>query len=186
MNEKVLRILEYHKVLEQLSSFATSAPGRQLCLSLEPDTDLARIIMNQTQTKHALDRLYKKESISFSSTKDIIPSIKRLKMGSILSQEELLHIAQFLNNVNRVKTYARKETLDAPEDSLDPLFDSLEPLTNVSSEILRCIISEEEISDEATPALRQIRRNIKLANDRIHSQLSSMVTAPIKHIFRNL
>ncbi|NLG03518.1 MAG: endonuclease MutS2 [Clostridia bacterium] len=180
MNEKVLRILEYHKVLEQLSSFATSKPGKQLCLSLEPDTDLARIILNQTQTKNALDRLYKKETISFSSTKEIVPSIKRLKMGSILSQEELLHIAQFLNNVNHVKAYARKETPDIPDDSLDPLFDILEPLTNVSTEILRCIISEEEISDDATPALRQIRRNIKLANDRIHSQLSSMVNSSYK------
>ena len=177
MNEKVIRILEYNKITEQLASHASSQAGKDKCLSLLPLCDLAEIELAQKQTSDALSRLFKKGTISFSGAKSIIGAMKRLEMGSILSIEELLSIASLLESTNRAKTYARKETPDLPDDSLDTLFESLEPLTPISSEIRRCILSEEEISDDASPTLRQIRRNIKQTNDKIHSQLTSMVNS---------
>ncbi|MFT3984560.1 MAG: endonuclease MutS2 [Lachnospiraceae bacterium] len=176
MNSKVLQTLEFHKILEQLAARASSVPGKERCLALVPSCDFSKIKMMQEQTQDALSRLFKNSSVSFSGSKDILAAIKRLEKGSTISAEELLQIAGLLENTNRIKAYSRKETMDVPDDSLDALFLLLEPLTPLSLEIRRCIISEEEISDEASPNLKQIRRLMRVTNDRIHSQLSSMVS----------
>lgn len=175
MNSKVLRVLEYHKIIDQLTEKATSQPGKKLTAALLPMTDPAEIEMAQTQTADALSRLFSKGSTSFGGNKDLGMSIKSLEVGSVLSISELLNIASFLENVNRIKTYGRKDRDDIPGDSLDEFFDSLEPLTPLSNEIRRCILSEEEIADDASPALKHIRRSMMITNDRIHSQLNSMI-----------
>ena len=175
MNQKVLRVLEYEKIREQLADKATSAPGREKCLALVPFTDKKIILHAQTQTKDALNRLFKKEGISFGSNKQVGASLKSLEIGASLSIPELLKLASLLENVNRVKAYGRKERNDAPDDSLTGYFDELEPLTAVSEEIRRCILSEDELADDASSALKHIRRDIALAGDRIHSLLTSMV-----------
>ena len=149
--------------------------GKQLCKNLEPSTDLETIRLMQVQTKDALTRLFQKGSISFGNVKDIRGSLKRLEIGSALSIQEILAVCGLLENTSRVKTYSRKERNDLPGDSLDSMFDGLSPLTPLSTEIRRCILSEEEISDDASPALRQIRRNMKITNDRIHTQLAGLV-----------
>lgn len=175
MNSKVLRVLEYHKIIDQLTEKATSQPGKKLTAALLPMTDPTEIEMAQTQTADALSRLFSKGSTSFGGNKDLGMSIKSLEVGSVLSISELLNIASFLENVNRIKTYGRKDRDDIPGDSLDEFFDSLEPLTPLSNEIRRCILSEEEIADDASPALKHIRRSMMITNDRIHSQLNSMI-----------
>ena len=129
----------------------------------------------QRQTGDALSRLFKKGSVSFGGAKDIRASLKRLEIGSTLGIPELLAVCGLLENCARVKSYGRPEISDAPPDSLTSTFDALEPLTSLSTEIRRCILSEDEISDDASSTLRQIRRSMKLINDRIHSQLSSIV-----------
>jgi len=177
MNEKVIRILEYHKILEQLASYASSIAGKEKCLSLFPSSNLDEIKSAQLQTQDALNRIFRKGSISFSGTKNVLGAMKRLEIGSILLIEDLLSIASLLETANKIKSYARKETLTVSDDSLDYLFNMLEPLTPISSEIRRCILSEEEISDDASPTLRQIRKGIKLSNDKIHSQLTSMINS---------
>ncbi len=176
MNEKVLHTLEYNKIINMLTERANSDPGRKLCRELKPYTDIDVINEAQQQTADALSRIFKKGSTSFGGNKDLGYSIKSLSVGAALSAAELLKIAGMLENVSRVKSYGRRERDDEQKDSLDAFFDALEPLTLLSSEIRRCILSEEEISDNASPALKSIRRNIMLTNDRIHSQLNNMVS----------
>ena len=175
MNSKVLQTLEYHKIIERLADKATSAPGRELCLNLTPETDLDVIIHNQQETADALSRLLRKNGISFGNNKSLGASLKTLDIGASLSAGELLKIAGLLENVNRVKTYGRKERPDLPDDSLSHYFDTLQPLTPVSEELRRCILSEEEIADNASSTLMHIRKSIATANDKIRHQLNSMV-----------
>ncbi len=176
MNSKVLRVLEYNKIIERLTDKATSEQGRKLTAALEPMTDLEAIRKAQTETADALGYLLRKGSTSFGGNKDLGMCIRSLEIGSTLSIAELLRIAAFLENVNRIKSYGRKEREDTPADSLDEYFESLEPLTPLSNEIRRCILSEEEIADDASSALKKIRRSMAIANDRIHSQLASMIS----------
>ncbi len=182
MNEKALRILEYTKIIERLTEKATSEPGRRKCARLKPMTDLAKIEIAQTETQDALTRLFQKGSTSFGGNKEVGYSLKSLEVGSALSITELLTIAALLENVARVKNYGRKEGSNRNEqtetvnDSLTDYFDGLSPLTPVSSEIRRCILSEEEIADDASPSLKHIRRSMTLTNEKIRTQLNSMLT----------
>lgn len=180
MNNKVLRVLEFHKIINQLTEKASSEPGKRLAAALVPMTDLEEIRTAQTQTADALGRLFAKGSTSFGSNRDLGMSLKSLEVGSVLSIVELLRIASFLENVNRIKAYGRRDRDDIPGDSLDVYFDSLEPLTPLANEINRCILSEEEIADDASPALKRIRRSMVITNDRIHSQLSSMINGSLR------
>ena len=175
MNTKVLRVLEYNKIIDKLTDKATSEQGRKLTSSLVPMTDLDDIAKAQTETSDALGRLFSKGSTSFGGNKDLGMCIKSLEVGSALSIAELLRIAAFLENVNRIKAYGRRDREDTPADSLDEYFDVLEPLTPLANEIRRCILSEEEIADDASPTLKHIRRSMSITNDKIHSQLTSMI-----------
>lgn len=175
MNSKVLRTLEYTKIISSLTEKATSEPGRNLCQELLPMTELFQIEHAQQETADALSRLFRKGSTSFGGNKDLGRSMKSLEVGSSLSIPELLKIASLLENVSRIKAYGRKEREDAPADSLDSYFNGLEPLTPLASEIRRCILSEEEIADDASPNLKHIRRSMGIVNDKIRSQLASMI-----------
>ncbi|MCI8790092.1 MAG: endonuclease MutS2 [Lachnospiraceae bacterium] len=212
MNEKVLKTLEYDKIIEMLAEKANSAPGKKLCRELVPSTDLEEIRKNQRHTADALRRLFRFGSTSFGNNKDISFSVRSLQIGSTLSIPELLNIAAMLDNVSRVKSYGRQDRHgdkaedygragndsttrgDArdkdspnprgggpaeggtPTDTLDEYFELLTPLTGLSTEIHRCILSEEEIADDASPKLKSIRRSMLQTNDKIHSQLMSMVS----------
>ena len=175
MNDKALRILEYHKIINLLIDKATSLPGKEVCKKLTPMTELAAIEEAQQQTADAFTRLIKGGRIHFSDNKDISFSLKSLEIGSNLSASELLKIASSLACAGRARSYARTERDEEIADSLKPLFEELEPLTPLQNEINRCIISEEEIADDASPNLKRIHRSINQTNDKIHSQLTNMV-----------
>ncbi|HIT89706.1 MAG TPA: endonuclease MutS2 [Candidatus Merdenecus merdavium] len=175
MNTKVLKTLEYNKIIDQLTNMASSEMGKNLCKRLTPFTSLDAIEKAQKETSDALTRIYKKGGISFGGIQDVRPSLRRLEVGSILNIEELLRICTLLEVANRVKSYARPENADVEPDSLDEIFSTLQPLTPISIEIRRCILSETEISDDASSGLKQIRRGMKNINDKIHIQLGSMV-----------
>lgn len=176
MNEKGLKILEYDKIINMLSEKADSAPGKKCCQELQPMTDLEEIDIAQTETQDALARIFKLGSTSFGSNQEIGFALKSLEIGSTLSMPELLRIARLLDNVNRIKTYGRKDREDTPEDSLDPYFERLTPLTQLSGEINRCILSEDEMADDASPGLKHVRRSMLLTNEKVHNQLNSMIT----------
>ena len=175
MNEKALRILEYTKIIELLSEQAASDMGKELCHKLRPMTDINEIRRAQKETSDALYRIVKRGGVSFSGLKDIGMSLKRLEIGASLGMSELLALSSMLNVANRVKTYGRRETDDTSRDCLDTMFEAIEPLTSLNREINRCIISDEEMADDASARLKDIRRHIRIANDKIHSELNSMV-----------
>ena len=175
MNEKSLRILEYNKIIEMLSSKAHSKAGRLLCDGLKPIDNLNEVISSLQNTDDALKRLLRNGNISFAGNKDIRQSLLRLKKGSSLNALELLLICDLLEASSRVKSYLKKEHPDDEDDSLDKYYAMLEPLTKHSLEIRRCIISEDEIADDASSELKAIRRHIKGTNDKIHSELTRMV-----------
>lgn len=175
MNTKVLTTLEYNKIIDLLTEKADSEPGKKLCRDLVPSTDLSTIRTAQRETKDALARLFRIGSTSFGSNRDLGFSIRSLEIGSSLSMSELLKLASFLDNVSRIKTYGKKEREDLPNDSLDAYFEGLTPMTQLANEINRCILSEEEMSDDASPKLKSIRRSKLSTNEKIHSQLTSMV-----------
>ena len=175
MNTKVLTTLEYTKIIDLLTEKADSEPGKKLCRELVPSTDLSAIRTAQRETKDALARLFRIGSTSFGSNRDLGFSIRSLEIGSSLSMSELLKLASFLDNVSRIKTYGKKEREDLPNDSLDAYFEGLTPMTQLANEINRCILSEEEMADNASPRLKSIRRSKLSTNEKIHSQLTSMV-----------
>lgn len=175
MNTKVLTTLEYMKIIDLLTEKADSEPGKKLCRELVPSTDLSTIRTAQRETKDALARLFRIGSTSFGSNRDLGFSIRSLEIGSSLSMSELLKLASFLDNVSRIKTYGKKEREDLPNDSLDAYFEGLTPMTQLANEINRCILSEEEMADDASPKLKSIRRSKLSTNEKIHSQLTSMV-----------
>ena len=175
MNEKALRTLEYTKIIERLTELAGSSIGKELCRNLKPSSNLAEIEAAQKQTSDALSRIYQRGSISFSGVQDVRGSLKRLEIGGSLSALELLRIAKLLETTSRVKSFGRLENSDREKDSLDDMFDGLQPLANLYNEIYRCILSDDEIADDASPALAKIRRSIRQTNDRVHTQLASLV-----------
>ena len=177
MNEKALRILEYPKIIDMLTGYASSPMGKDLCRNLMPSSDISEILPGPMETSDALTRVMKKGSLSFSGIRDIRGSLLRLKVGSTVGMAELLNIAATLDVALRAKSYGRREADDEDQDSLDGLFAQIEPLSNLNHEIRRCIIDEETMADDASPTLKSIRRQIKLTNERIHSQLASMVSS---------
>lgn len=176
MNSKVLHTLEYDKIILRLTEKADSAPGKARCSALMPETDLTLIRKMQTETADALSRLFQYGSTSFGGNKELGFSLKSLEVGSSLSAVELLKIAGFLENVARIKSFGRVDKEDAVPDSLSSYFDDLTTLSHIADEIRRCILSEEEFADDASPELKRIRRSIHLTNEKIHNQLGSMLT----------
>lgn len=180
MNQKTLDKLEYHKIIAMLEEHASSFRGKQLCRRLKPMTNLEKIDTYQEQTAAAFTRIIKKGRISFSDAAPVEESMKRLEIGGTLGSTELLRICRLLQTAARVKSYGRHDTQDELADCLDAFFDMLEPLTLLSTEIDRCIISEDEISDDASSTLRNIRRNINSINDKVHDTLTTLVNGSLR------
>ena len=180
MNQKTLTKLEFDKITALLEEEAGSFRGRQLCRRLKPMTDLGKIDTFQEQTAAAFTRIVRKGRISFGDAMPVEESMKRLEVGGALTISELLRICRLLANAARVKSYGRHDTQEDSSDCLDAYFDQLEPLTPLSSEIERCIISEDEISDDASSTLKHIRRSIGSINDKVHSTLSSLVNGSLR------
>ena len=180
MNQKTLTKLEYDKITALLEEQATSFRGRQLCRRLKPMTDMERIDTAQEQTAAAFTRLIKKGRISFGDAAPVEESMKRLEIGAALGSGELLRICRLLQNTGRAKAYGRHDTQEESADCLDIYFEQLEPLTTLSNEIDRCILSEEEISDDASPTLKRIRRSMDSINEKVHTTLNGLVNGSLR------
>ncbi len=175
MNDKSLRVLEYNKIIAMLAEHATTPSGRKLCEELKPTDEYETILQWQKETSDAVSRCYRKGNPSFSGTRDVIPSLRRLSLGSGLSIIELLNIASVLKAAARARSYGVRDVEPEEYDSLDERFLSLAPLTQLSREIERCILSEEEIADDASAGLQNVRRKLAVTKQRISSQLASML-----------
>ncbi len=176
MNKKALYIFEYNKIIDRLSACATCEPGRNLCKALMPDTDYSVIVRNQQETTAAESRIFKRGSLSFSGVTDILPQIKSMAIGSSLGIAELISISSLLKVAAAAVKYSGDGDSDAPDgDALASYFSSITTLPEVRSEIDRCLISEDEIADDASPELKDIRRRIKNCGERIRSELSKLL-----------
>ncbi len=185
MNQKTLSKLEYDKIAALLEEEASSFRGRQLCRRIKPLTDINKINTLQEQTAASFTRIVRKGRISFGDAAPVEESMKRLEIGGALGISELLRISRLLVNAARVKSYGRHDTQEDSEDCLDPFFDVLEPLTPLTNEIERCIISEDEISDDASPGLKRIRRSIGSINDKVHSTLTGLVNGSLRNYLQD-
>ncbi|WP_026508562.1 endonuclease MutS2 [Butyrivibrio sp. MC2013] len=179
MNDKVLKTLEYDKIIDRLTEHACSDPGRRLCRELLPMDEADEIEKAQTNTADAVARIFRKGSTSFGSNINLEGYLRALKIGASLDAAGLIRIASMLDNCARIKNYGRPGKDETVTDSLSDLFDGIEPLTPLAQEIRRCIISEDEIASDASPALANVRRSIALTGDRIHDRLQSMVNGSL-------
>ncbi|MBO5372224.1 MAG: endonuclease MutS2 [Lachnospiraceae bacterium] len=175
MNKKALKTLEYHKIIDTLTEFAYSSSAKEKCRNLLPMTDLSDIELAQKQTDDALLRLFQKGSLSFAGIHPVGASLKRLEIGGSLSITELLQISSLLEVARRAKAFGRTDRDENTADSLETLFDTLEPLTPLNEEIKHCILSEDEISDDASSTLKSIRRSIQGMNERIRTQMNKVM-----------
>ena len=180
MNKKTITKLEYDKIINLLIDQATSFSGKERCRRLKPKTDISVIETLQEETAAAFTRIVKKGRLSCSGCNPVNDSLKRLEIGSTLGAGELLRICKLIETAGRAKAYGRRDNNDSDTDCLDPYFEQLEPLSLLSTEIRRCIISDDEISDDASPTLRQIRRSMGQINDKVHSTLSSLVNGSLR------
>ena len=177
MNKKVLRTLEFDKILEKLAGCASSEAGVSMCLALEPDTDPEKIRTAQIQTTDAVKRLRKKHGPSFNGLPDIRPSVKRLEIGGILATTDLLEISNLLDGAASVRRFLRPENDEEPLDSLSSFYTSLDEARPLNDEIKRCILGVDEIADDASPTLRDIRRHMNLTKDQVQRTLSKIITS---------
>lgn len=180
MNKKTLVKLEYNKIIELLTDHASSFSGKELCRRLKPMTSLTDIQIAQEETGAAFTRIVKKGRPSFSGCNPVNDSLRRLEIGGSLGSGELLRICKLLETAGRAKAYGRHDNANDTEDCLDSYFAQLNPVSILTTEIRRCIIEEDEISDEASPALKHIRRQMGQINDKVHSTLSGMVNGSLR------
>ena len=180
MNKKTLAKLEYNKIIEQLIEHASSFSGKELCRRLKPMTDISAIRSAQDETAAAFTRIVKKGRPSFSGCNPVNDSIRRLEIGGVLGSGELLRICKLLETAGRARAYGRHDNADEMEDCLDGYFEQLNPVTILVNEIRRCVIDEDEISDDASPGLKHVRRAMNQLNDKVHATLSNMVNGSLR------
>ncbi|MBQ8984086.1 MAG: endonuclease MutS2 [Lachnospiraceae bacterium] len=177
MNKRSLRVLEYYKIIDLLIPYAGSPMGQKLCKYLKPSRELTEILRMQEETRDALTRLYKQGNVSFQGVNDIGMSLKRIEVGATLSMSELLELARLLDAATQVRSYGVSDDPESELDSLTARFTDLMPCEHLSREIHRCILSEDMIADDASSTLKDLRRQKKQMNDKIHSQLLHIVNA---------
>lgn len=180
MNKKTLAKLEYNKIIEQLIEHASSFSGKELCRRLKPMTDISAIRSAQDETAAAFTRIVKKGRPSFSGCNPVNDSIRRLEIGGVLGSGELLRICKLLETAGHARAYGRHDNADEMEDCLDGYFEQLNPVTILVNEIRRCVIDEDEISDDASPGLKHVRRAMNQINDKVHATLSNMVNGSLR------
>lgn len=175
MNKKVLSTLEYNKIIDKLKGYAISEMGKRLAENLEPSNDIDDILYWQKETSESVSMILKKGSLSLGGLRDISPYLKRVSVGGVLSIKELFDIGEFLYVSRKAKNYAKNESKNDVFEILEPQFGMIETIDELEKDISRCIISDTEIADEASVKLREIRRNIKVSNDRIKEQLTAII-----------
>lgn len=175
MNQKALKTLEFDKIIHILTAHAASEGAKEMCRKLVPYDNINDVERAQRETANALRRVYRKGSVSFGGIRDIRGSLKRLEIGGILGMGELLQIMSLLETAGKIRQYGQREADDTSRDSLDESFEFLDPVPTLASEIRRCILADDEMADDASSALLQIRRSMRQMNDKVHNTLNSMV-----------
>lgn len=180
MNTKVIDKLEFNKIRDMLAERASSAEAKKLCRNTGPMKDRAEIEHRLSRVNDAVDRIFKDGNVSFGGVRDVRKTVLSTERDFTLSPGELMDIASTLETVENIKAYGFRERFENTPDSLFDDFDCLVPLADTVKEIRRCILSQDEIADDASAALKGIRRGIRNAQERIRSELTSMVQGSYK------
>lgn len=183
MNDKALKTLEYNKIIEKLVGFAISPMGKELAANLRPYSVLSDIELGQKETSEAEAMIMRKGAIPLGGIKEIRPQIKRVSMGGSLGIGELLNMGSFLYVCRKIKNYSVNENKAEFYEVVGELFDMVQELPRLESEINRAIISENEVSDDASQGLKSVRREIAVSNDRIREHLNGIINSPT---YRNM
>lgn len=173
--EKSLLKLELDQVLELLSACAGSVGGKEACLRLRPESDLEEVEWMLRQTTAASDLCTKKGNPVFADVTDVSASLERAERGGSLQPKELLRIAGILRCARTIKGYVAE---DEKETVLDVLFRALTPNKYLEDKIFGAILSEEEIADNASPALADIRRHMRIQAGKIRDSLQKVISSP--------
>lgn len=177
MNNKVLQILEFNKIIEKLTAYASCEPGVRLCSKLRPDIDFHTIVQNQEETAAAVNRLRLFGNLTFPSVSDIGESLKSLAVDSSLSLNELYKIKILLEVVEKAYSYKEKADNEKYSDSLSEYFEELSPVKDLKKELDRCIVSEDQVADSASSNLSKLRRQLKNIESRLHTELNNILQA---------
>ena len=173
--EKSLLKLELDRVLEMLAERAGSELGKIACRKLRPTSDLEDVQALLDQTTAACDLSTKKGYPHFYEAQDVSFSLERADMGGALNLKELLRIAGTLRCARTVKGYTAE---DEPATVLDGMFMSLTANKYLEDKIFGAILSEEEIADNASPTLADIRRHKKVQSAKIRDSLQKIISSP--------
>ena len=175
MNEKALKTLEYTKIRDRLSALALSPMGKEKCDELVPMHDIDAITREQKETTEAVNMSLKKGRLPLGGIKDIRTQLGRAEAGGVLGIEELMAVGDFLYVCRKVKNYAKQENKADVFPVLEDYFEIVKTITNLEKEISRCIVNEQEISDDASSGLRTVRREIRNANGSIRDKLNTII-----------
>ena len=175
MNEKALKTLEYTKIRERLTAQALSPMGKEKCNELVPLDDLSEIIREQRETTEAVNMALKKGRLPLGGIKDIRSHLERAKAGGVLAIDELMAVGEFLYVCRKVKNYSKQENKSDIFPVLEDYFEIVKTINTVENEINRCILNEQEVSDDASSGLRAVRREIRNANGSIRDKLNSII-----------
>lgn len=175
MNKRVLKTLEYNKIIDLLIAEADSSLGKASCESLFPSTDEGEIQATQTETSHALMRIFRHGPLHFNGLRDIRGCLLPLEKGGILSCMDLLNLASLLELADKAIAYDKKE--EDNQDALSGRFRSLVVMPDLLREINRCILGPDLYSDDASPELKRIRRAIKSTSDQVHTEMNRTMNA---------
>jgi DNA mismatch repair protein MutS2 len=175
MNEKTLRILEYDKIIRKLMGLTVSELGRELAESLVPEKDFRHVQNALKETTDGASYIARRGSPPMGGVHDIRTSLKRVEIGGVLGPGELMRIGDTLRACRNLKNYASESAIKEEANLVGELIASLGTNKRVEDRISLCIVSEEEIADNASPALANIRRQIKDQQNSIKEKLNDLL-----------
>ena len=173
--DKSLQKLELDRVLSMLAECAGSTEGKEACMRLRPTSDLEDVRLMLDQTTAASDLCTRKGNPGFSEVRDVSASLERADRGGSLQPKELLHIASVLRCARTIKAYVAE---DEKKTVLDPMFQALTPNKYLEDKIFGAILSEEEIADNASHELADIRRHMRIQAGKIRDGLQKIISSP--------
>jgi len=179
MNEKTFRVLEYNKIISMLVEKAASSLGKEKIKNLKPETNFEKVEHAQKETEEALTILIKRGNPPLYGIYPIFSEMKRAEMGGVLGPESLLKISDTLRVSRGLKGYIRenKEDRYSSYPIIESLIEELTVLEFIEDAINKAIVSKDEISDNASPKLKNIRRQLIIKNDSIKNKLNSIITS---------
>ncbi len=175
MDNKSLKSLEYYKILELLEKKAKFELSKDKARNLKPISNLNEIERLQRETSESVSYILQKGVLPIGGISNITESIKRVTVGGVLSISELLKIGDFLYVSKKIIKYAEKNGKEDYFETIDPYFEGVQLVSILDREIARCIVNENEISDNASSELLNIRRSIKSNNDKVKEKLTSII-----------